>query len=307
MTTVAILGATGMLGSMLLDVFSRDKEIKLMATVRDEKLAKKGMAQLKSIEWRALNAEEDILPKITSAIAGAHWVINAIGVIKPHIRTSAQDVERAIRVNSLFPHLLAQAAENSGGRILQIATDCVYSGNIGNRAENSPHDALDVYGKTKSLGECASPAMHHLRCSIIGPEPKTYASLLEWFRRQPKKAPVKGYTNHLWNGITTLHFASLCRGIIKNNLELPRLQHVIPKDVVSKHELLKIFAREFQREDILIEPYETNPAVDRTLATENEAMNQRLWSCAGYVAIPTIQKMVAEVAQYEYNVGKVWL
>ena len=34
--------------------------------------------------------------------------------------------------------------------------------------------ALDVYGKTKSLGEAYDLNVHHLRCSIIGPEPKEY-------------------------------------------------------------------------------------------------------------------------------------
>ena len=55
--------------------------------------------------------------------------------------------------------LLASSSflEQSNGPILQIATDCVYSGATGGYTESSSHDALDVYGKTKSLGEVALP------------------------------------------------------------------------------------------------------------------------------------------------------
>ena len=66
-----------------------------------------------------------------------------------------------------------------GARVLQIATDCVYSGAQGAYVETDLHDALDVYGKTKSLGECQEPNVYHLRCSIIGPEPKDFKFLIE--------------------------------------------------------------------------------------------------------------------------------
>src|SRR5437868_4207618 len=69
-------------------------------------------------------------------------VINCIGLIKPY----CDNVQSAIKVNALFPHKLPA---NS----IQIATDCVYSGSKGGYIETDPHDALDVYGKTKSLGE----------------------------------------------------------------------------------------------------------------------------------------------------------
>src|SRR5436190_133310 len=78
------------------------------------------------------------------------------------------EVERAVDVNARLPHLLGELARGADARILQIATDCVYSGSRGEYVESDPHDALDVYGKTKSLGESFQETVHHLRCSIIG-------------------------------------------------------------------------------------------------------------------------------------------
>src|SRR5262249_51893972 len=158
---------------------------------------------------------------------------------KPYIRDdNAAEVERAVDVNASFPHRLARAAEQTGTRVIQIATDCVYSGTRGQYIEANEHDARDVDGKTKSLGEVNSPAVHHLRCSIIGPELKGHASLLDWFTRQPRGASVRGFLNHRWNGVTTLQYGRICRGIIRQQMALPRLIHVVPADVVSKADLL---------------------------------------------------------------------
>ena len=166
---VVVLGASGMLGSMVLSELAGDGTLEVTGTVRP-----------------ALDAECAGVDDLARLLDGASWAVNAIGVIKPYIRDDeAAAVERAVRVNGLFPHLLARAAERTGCRVLQIATDCVYSGTIGNYREDAPHDALDVYGKTKSLGEVNSPAVHHLRCSIIGPEPKAHVSLLDWFLGPP--------------------------------------------------------------------------------------------------------------------------
>src|SRR5262245_47600681 len=205
-TRVAILGASGMLGAMVADVLAGDSELSVLATVRDPHTRGRFAALYPTIEWRLLDADAGDASAIAAAIAGAAWVVNCIGIIKPYIHDDrADEVERAIRVNALFPHLLGRAAAQAGARVLQIATDCVFSGTTGGYTERSEHDALDVYGKTKSLGEAHLSGMHQLRCSIVGPEGRGHVSLLDWFLGQPRGAEVKGFTNHRWNGVTTLH------------------------------------------------------------------------------------------------------
>ncbi len=283
---------------MMLNVLSGDKKLKLIATVRKEELAVHGRNRYKNIEWQVLDVEDTDLTKLAFVIGDTSWVINNIGIIKPYIHDdNPEEVERAIVVNALFPYRLAQAAALNGAKVLQIATDCVYSGAKGQYVESDLHDALDAYGKTKSLGETNLSHVHHLRCSIIGPEPKAFVSLLEWFRRQPQNAVMNGYTNHHWNGVTTFHFAKICRGIITTNMTLPHLQHVVPTGTISKAELLEIFAKEYQRRDITINPVEAKTVINRTLATENETLNRALWVAAGYNEPPSIPQMVKELAQ----------
>lgn len=299
---VLILGGSGMLGSMVADYLSHDPDLEVTATARTQDLIDRLSAHIPGAAWRLFDAGSD--DDTADALAGQDYVINAIGVIKPLIHDdNAAEVERAIRINAYFPYRLAQWVDATGARVLQIATDCVYSGTKGDYVEDDAHDPLDVYGKTKSLGEVRAGHVHHLRCSIIGPEPafKPARSLLEWFLGQPENGKINGFTNHRWNGVTTLHYAKLCRGIITHDIDLPHVQHIIPAGQVTKYELVKSFAQEYRRADVSITPFEASVVIDRTLATHDDALNRTLWEAAGYAEPPTVPDMVAEMAQFAYR------
>jgi dTDP-4-dehydrorhamnose reductase len=299
-TRVLILGASGMLGSMVTDFMSLDDSLAVVATVRSPELIRKARQRIKNVEWQIFEVKGQAQTvQQLKELGELEWIVNAIGIIKPYARDDhPQDVERAIIGNAAFPYWLARTFERS--RILQIATDCVYSGKKGQYTESDKHDALDVYGKTKSLGEVLLPNVNHFRCSIIGPEPKNYVSLLEWFRRQPSRAKVSGFKNHFWNGVTTLHFAKICHGIIKEKTSLPHLQHIIPSGDITKHDLLCCLARCYNRSDIDITPVDAPQIIDRRLVTENEQLNAQLWKSAGYkMCPPTIEEMVEEMAAFE--------
>lgn len=299
-----MLGATGMLGSMVTDVLARDPDLRVTAAVRRPDLAAEGHRRVPEAEWSVFTIDDEATTAARLRDLQPQWVVNAIGVTKPYVHDDRPaEVEQALVVNSLFPHWLATAVREGGGRVLQIATDCVYSGRRGGYVETDAHDPLDVYGKTKSLGEVPLPNLHSLRCSIVGPEAKAYAFLLEWFRRQPPAAHVDGFVNHRWNGVTTLHFARLCHGVIREDLELPRLQHVVPRGDVTKHELLERFAQCLDRRDIEISPRAARSLVDRTLRTSDEATNRRLWSVAGHASPPTIPDMLEDLARFDYRLG----
>src|SRR3989337_4578946 len=117
---------------------------------------------------------------------------------------------------------------------------------------------------------------------------------MDLFLGNPKNAEVGGYSNHMWNGVTTLHFAKICHGIIKENIKLPHLQHVIPGNSVSKFEMLKCFAKEFNRKDIKINKTKAPIVIDRTLQTESKKLNIKIWKAAGYQKPPTMEKMIEE-------------
>ena len=298
-TKVVVLGGSGMLGSMVADLLARDEELEVAATARDADAAGRMAEWIPTVRWEVFDARGvDVGP----LLADHGWVVNAIGIIKPFIHDDdPAEVERAVEVNALFPHLLARRAAETGARVLQIATDCVFSGAKGEYVEGDPHDALDVYGKTKSLGEVPAPHVHHLRCSIVGPEAGGRRSLLEWFRGQPHGAELRGYRNHRWNGVTTLQFARICHGVVTRGSEPPRVQHVVPAASVTKLDLLELFAQAYDRSDVTIAPADAPIVVDRTLATSNGDANRALWAAAGYAEPPSVAEMLDELAAFEYR------
>jgi len=294
MASVLVLGGTGMLGSMIVDQLNATQGLDLVVTTRTGAPATPATAGVKHVAFDAVHDDPlallQVLPSDT-------WVINAIGTIKPYINESdpASRV-RAIHVNALFPHNLAAASESVGARVIQIATDCVYSGAAGGYDESALHDALDIYGKTKSLGEVPSPAVMHLRVSIIGPELSGHVSLLDWFRGLPSGAAVTGFDNHLWNGVTTMQYARLVRGAITNERFTPGMFHVVPTATVTKAEMLHLFSRELGRADVQIAVAPAKQGVDRTLSTLTPAENLQRWVDAGYEVPPTVGEMIAELA-----------
>jgi dTDP-4-dehydrorhamnose reductase len=299
MPNILVLGASGMLGSMLVDCLSKTPGLTVTGSVRTASMHARFRTLYPMVNWTIFDCcDRD---RSFAAFEGQNWIVNAIGITKPLIHEDdPAEIHETIRVNSLLPHELGQDALNSGARVLQIATDCVYSGAKGAYTESDPHDALDVYGKTKSLGEAYHRSVHHLRCSIIGPEPKDYKFLIEWFRRQPRGAQLNGFTNHHWNGVTTLHFARLCQGIIAKDLELPHVQHIVPTGSLTKARMLQEFSAAYERRDIRIADVEAKSVIDRTLATNHQGLNRRLWESAGYLQPPTVAEMIHEVARYEY-------
>jgi dTDP-4-dehydrorhamnose reductase len=286
---VAILGSTGMLGSMMRRYLSEQPGYELICPSR-----------------ASLNSEAPFLVyRLSDILQCSDYAINCIGVIKPKIdEQDCYSVERAVQINALFPYRLAEAAVTTRCKILQIATDCVYSGtgqSAGVHDELSPHDPLDVYGKTKSLGEVVSPNVHHLRCSVIGPEGvgRPRDSLLEWFLGQPQGAQVKGFTNHCWNGITTLAFAKICHGVMQQGIVPQPLQHIVPRNRIAKADLLSHFRYFYGRPDIVIDRVDASVAVNRTLTTCSPDRNEELWKAAGYPRPPFTHELVEELAAYK--------
>src|SRR5919204_2341370 len=78
-------------------------------------------------------------------------VVNAVGIVKQ--RPEAQDAILSIEVNSLLPHRLALDCRAVGTRLIHLSTDCVFSGERGGYRETDRPDPVDLYDRSKLLGE----------------------------------------------------------------------------------------------------------------------------------------------------------
>jgi dTDP-4-dehydrorhamnose reductase len=295
MTKVLVIGSTGMLGSTVVKYLVSQGVIVEEANRRGQPVYSQNIV-------RQFDAEHDSVNKLFEHSDLPEYVINCVGLIKQRLEpNSSGDVLRAISINSNFPIKLTTLVESLGIKLIQIATDCVYSGARGGYTEKDIKDPVDVYGYSKALGEIESKNVMIIRCSIIGKELDSSKSLLNWVLSQSVGSELNGYVNHFWNGITTYHFAKICHGIMTSNGFSPGVIHLIPADSVSKFELLSEIRTSFGRPDITVREHKDVYFVDRTLQSEKRAGLLELWESAEYESIPTVKEMILEYADWTYN------
>ena len=157
-----------------------------------------------------------------------------------------------------------------GGKIIHPGTDCeMDDDDYGTSKRRAAYYILDEGKRTKIL-----------KASVIGPELKTNVSLLEWFLS--RDGEIYGYTQAIWNGVTTLEWAKQCEILIKSWESSPILT-VLSSDKNSKYELLKILQECYQKEDVSILPKELGK--DKTLQ--------------GSIRVQDIKDQIQELIDYE--------
>lgn len=133
------------------------------------------------------------------------WCVNCIGV-RAGGGISDDWVDR---INHQLPALCSIRLRSDCG-FIHASSDGVFSPSAGPCDWDRSPDAKDIYGISKREAEQALTRENDLiiRCSIIGPELGLPRSLFGWLANQ--KGRVNGYTNHCWNGITSLQWAKEC-------------------------------------------------------------------------------------------------
>lgn len=223
------------------------------------------------------------------------YVINCIGVIKQRISLGNISTSSVVRINSLFPHEISELSNEFNYKLLQIGTDCVFSGKTGKYREDKTHDSTDLYGRTKSLGEPTSQNSLILRTSFIGPEIENKHSFFEWIKNSPTDSVLRGFTNHLWNGVTSYALSKILLKIITQDAFFSGVHHLVPSDEISKFELINSIIQKTKRGDLDVVPVESLDSIDRTLATINPGRNSELWKLIGYKSPPSIKELIDEI------------
>jgi dTDP-4-dehydrorhamnose reductase len=139
-------------------------------------------------------------------------------------------------INGEFPHRLAHIANSHGTQVIHISTDCVFSGIKGSYLESDTPDPVDVYGKSKLLGELNDSDNLTLRTSHIGRELTVKKSFIEWLVSQ-KGGHVNGYSHAIYSGLTTQALATTLSKLLLGNSHLTGLFHVSSQPI-SKLEVI---------------------------------------------------------------------
>lgn len=292
MTKVLILGANGMLGASLMRLYSKSPDIEVVGTARNAasaELLPKVLHPKLRLNICAEN-HETVLALIAAERPEA--LINCIGIIKQ--RDEACQELPSIRINALFPHILAQYCSWFDTRLIHISTDCVFLGDQnasqGRYTEASLADAQDLYGRSKHMGEVRhQPHAITLRTSIIGHELNSARSLIDWFLSQD--VAVRGFTKALFSGFPTVELGRIIRDYVLPNPELTGLYHVAAEPI-NKYRLLKLVAEAYGH-DVNIIP-DSSIVIDRALD------GSRFRAATGY-APPQWSELVAFMQEHKFH------
>lgn len=209
-------------------------------------------------------------------------VINCIGVLN---HSAEQFKERAVYLNAYLPHFLAEVTSGTVTQVVHMSTDCVFSGKTGHYTETSLRDGETFYDRSKALGELEDEKNITLRNSIVGPDitPKGIG-LLNWFMRQ--SGTVRGYTNAMWTGLTTLQLAKIMEKAIEQRIH--GLYNMVPDHNISKYHLLGLFNHYLRNDAVVIRPFDDFIADKTLVRTRFDFMPD----------VPDYETMVRELSEW---------
>ncbi len=231
---ILVLGAYGMLGHrLLLDLQDRNS---VVGAARRKKFWKAPiMDELDQVHIHTgidafdFSSIESLIQK-----ERPECVINCIGIVKQ--LDAARDPVTSITINSLLPHKLSAMCQKMGIRLVHFSTDCVFSGRKGNYSQNDIPDPVDLYGRSKLLGEVGGENVITIRSSLIGREMDSRNGLIEWFLSN-RGGSVKGFKKAIFSGFPTTEMSNIVSSIISDNRHLSGVWQVAAEPI-SKYDLL---------------------------------------------------------------------
>jgi dTDP-4-dehydrorhamnose reductase len=277
---VLVLGGAGMLGHKLCQTLSSDFET--YATFRGEPPAVPGVFEHTNVLSGVDASDVETMSATVRRVRPA-FVLNAVGLVKQ--RSAASDPIQAISINSLLPHRLAAMCRAEDARLIHISTDCVFSGRRGGYTEEDVPDPVDLYGRSKLLGEIDASHVLTLRTSIIGRELGAGLGLVEWFLSNAG-GRVNGYRNAVYSGVTT-RALSLILARVMEGAPLSGVLHVSARPI-TKLDLLRQINDAFRTN--------TTIDVDDRFRSDRSLVSDRFWAATG-IERPLWPTMIREMAE----------
>lgn len=238
---ILVFGSTGMVGHIITLYLSELKKYNILNTSRS-KLNNDTILLDVQDHQKVENLIHTTKPNI---------IINCVGVL---IKESAQRPDKAVYLNSYFPHFLEWIGQQQNIKIVHLSTDCVFSGKKGGYCETDCKDGSGFYAESKALGEINNSKDLTIRTSFVGPELKMHGSgLFNWFIMQNNA--ISGYSDVYWTGFTTLEIAKAVDLLINQNLK--GLYHLVPQEKISKYHLLELMKKIFNKQIDIKEDHST--------------------------------------------------
>jgi dTDP-4-dehydrorhamnose reductase len=232
MKTILITGSTGMLGTALVQLFSKSDEYVVYGLSREPASVLPLSRQIhldlsKPEQYEKLNIRADIIVH-TAAITDLN-----LCELRPETAHVVHVESSAFLASSL----------KKNGRFFYISTDSVFDGNKGNYSETDEPNPLNIYAKTKLEGELAVrntiDAATVIRTNIFGFHVPVKNSLAEWaYQSWVKHARISGFTDIVFNPVYIKQLSDTIKFMIEKDIHYPIL-NVGSNVAISKYNFLE--------------------------------------------------------------------
>ena len=279
---ILILGGDGMLGHQLLESWQQAHDVRVTLRRSVDAYEPFGLFT-RANSVGGIDAHD--LPAIRDVVQSwrPEGVVNCIGIVKQ--RSDAKAAIPSIEINALLPHHLLEMCEAAGARLVHVSTDCVFSGEKGNYRETDRPDPVDLYGRSKLLGEVETAPGFRVRTSIIGLELSRFTGLIEWFLAQ--RGMIRGFTRAIYSGVTTRELARVLAWVLENGADLNGVWQVASQPI-TKYDVLVELARLLGRDDV-------NIVADDSFVCDRSLCGDAFVSKTGY-RVSTWETMLSELA-----------
>jgi dTDP-4-dehydrorhamnose reductase len=214
-------------------------------------------------------------------ISDREWVAKALDAFKPGVVINCAGAhgsfghpmptpERMISSNAIGPLVLAEECGKRGINLIHVSTDCVFSGHLALGLRHNTFqtpDPMDLYGRSKLLGEPEGDHVTVVRTSFIGVD----HGLMAWFL-QPlhEGAFADGWANSMWSGSTVDEVA---RRLVAMVDDPPGgLVHLATEKPISKWEVLVYLKQLWPGADRITVNRVDSPRINRALIPNVEPL-----------------------------------
>lgn len=260
---VLITGVSGMLGQILLEELSKEKDLEIFGTARN------------------VNGKNLISGDLTDIF----FIEKLFSAIKPEIiiHTAAITNLKFCEENpNLAFDLHVKASENLASfpsqKFIYISTDSVFDGIKGNYSEKDLPNPLNIYAETKLLGEKKVLKNHKnalvLRTNLYGITSQSGNALAEWaIGALIAKKSISGFSDVFFNPLYTKQFSKIILKIIQSKQNLSGILNLGSQEKISKYEFILKLTQEFNLDEKLIQKANSDDFKSAINRPKNTSLN----------------------------------
>lgn len=292
MKKVLVTGATGMLGSDIVQIFNEDNSYEVYGAGRS-------LSDLipNSRQFVVDFTKPNEVKKIT---VNPDLIIHTAAITDILSCQNNPDLAKKIHVDSTYE----LAKLKSAAAFYYVSTDSVFDGTKDNYNENDETNPLNVYAATKLSGERAAidaglSQVVILRTNIYGVHVPVRNSLVEWaFKEWQKGNSVSGFTDVCFNAVHTWQLAALLKFLFDNRIFHPIL-NIGSSEIISKFEFLKRLSVSLRFASSLVMPSLSSNVKTTIPRPANTSLDTTLLS--SFYKLPTFNEGLTQVSQKILN------